>query len=91
MTFEQAQLYIKLFIMQHYDERVCDVLPNLGNCRNLVGEIEPGVDGWYWLHNFGYIFTIYGDNEKGVDYRYIAHCNKPFNILDYITLEEEKC
>lgn len=28
MTFEQAQLYIKMFILQHYDKNLKDVIPN---------------------------------------------------------------
>lgn len=44
MTFEQAQLYIKLFILQHYDKNIEDIIPNVlrhGKVSDIV-KIDTG-------------------------------------------------
>lgn len=91
MTYEQAQLYIKIFILQHYDEYIEDIISNVsfkGEVFNLVCDKDGD-----WKFGFGeYVFwaskkLVETENCIMVNLEY-DH-SKDINILDYITLEEE--
>ena len=91
MTFEQAQIYIRLFILQHYDENIEDVIPDV-NCKGKASDMYVDEDG-DWENDESYIFWA----RRGSVSRHGRVCleskesenGENFNILDYVKLEDE--
>lgn len=95
MTYEQAQIYIKIFILQHYDKNIEDVIPDVYH-HGKVCDLYGYDDGDWVVANSssGYIFWA---NRKRIEAHgnislrvTRTHMDENFNILDYITLEEEE-
>lgn len=96
MTFEQAQLYIRIFILQHYDKKLCDVVPSSYHGVK-VNSLFPRIDG-NWAHpideNFSRII-IWSSISHIEEFGKIVIRNEDcaginFNIQDYVNLKEEK-
>lgn len=97
MTFEQAQLLIKLFILQHYDEDIEYVIPNVkyhGKVSNLVND---GTGDWFF-NGFGFAFICWKTDGKyqnkttnDNDWSVIItkNGNSSTNIIDFINTNEE--
>lgn len=93
MTFDQAQLYIKIFIFQHYDKNIEDVIPQCAG-RGKVSDLYTAGNGVWNSQNNRTVFWASKDRFKqntniGLQLLEIKKVVNDFNILDYISLEEE--
>ena len=69
MTYEQAQLYIKLFILQHYDENIKDIFPDIRFSAK-VSELECDFEGDWFVRGNAYVFVA---SRNGLEiYPYIV-------------------
>lgn len=90
MTFEQAQLLIRIFILQHYDENVEDVIQNVKH-KGKVSDLRLDFDG-DWIFDFAAIVFFSNVHSLHSTGKIVISTTEKYetdNILDYITLEEE--